>query len=136
MSTASTPANSGAGPRLFDDVTFPRGAAMPDRFMLAPLTNQQSHADGTLSDDEHHWLTMRADGGFGLVMTCASHVQAVGQGFAGQLGCFDDVHIAGLTRLAEDIKHRAEPRHPRATLPVADGRGHRAAPPCRQPSTC
>lgn len=72
--------------------------------MLAPLTNQQSHADGTLSDDEHHWLTMRAQGGFGLTMTCASHVNRQGQGFAGQLGCFGDEHIPGLTRLARDIK--------------------------------
>lgn len=89
---------------LFDEVSFQRGPAMSNRFMLAPLTNQQSHADGTLSDDEYHWLTMRAEGGFGLTMTCASHVQAIGQGFAGQLGCFDDKHIPGLTRLADGIK--------------------------------
>lgn len=89
---------------LFDSVTFAHGPAMPNRFMLAPLTNQQSHADGTLSDDEHHWLTMRARGGFGLTMTCAAHVARNGQGFAGQLGCFDDVHLPGLTRLARDLK--------------------------------
>ncbi len=68
--------------------------------MLAPLTNRQSHADGTLSDEEFTWLTARARGGFGLTMTCAAHVQAVGQGFPGQLGVFDDRHVAGLTRLA------------------------------------
>jgi len=87
----------------FDPVTFLHGPAMPNRFMLAPLTNQQSHADGTLSDDEHHWLTMRAQGGFGLTMTCAAHVQAVGQGFPGQLGIFGDEHLAGLTRMAADL---------------------------------
>ena len=89
---------------LFDSVSFHHGPALKNRFMLAPLTNQQSHADGTLSDDEYKWLTMRAEGGFGLTMTCASHVQAIGQGFAGQLGCFDDKHIPGLTRLADGIK--------------------------------
>jgi 2,4-dienoyl-CoA reductase-like NADH-dependent reductase (Old Yellow Enzyme family) len=77
---------------------------MKNRFMLAPLTNLQSHPDGTLSDDEFRWLTMRADGGFGLVMTCAAHVQAVGQGFPGQLGVFGDRHLEGLTRLAHTIK--------------------------------
>jgi len=87
----------------FDQVSFAHGPAMPNRFMLAPLTNQQSHADGTLSDDEFHWLGMRARGGFGLTMTCASHVQAVGQGFAGQLGCFSDEHLPGLTRLAAEL---------------------------------
>lgn len=76
--------------------------------MLAPLTNSQSHDDGTLSDEEFTWLTKRAQGGFGLVMTCASHVQEVGRGFPGQLGCFDDKHIPGLTRLASEIrKHGA-----------------------------
>lgn len=89
---------------LFDEVRFDHGPAMANRFMLAPLTNSQSHADGTLSDEEHHWLTMRAEGGFGLTMTCAAHVQAVGQGFPGQLGIFCDAHLAGLTRLAHDIK--------------------------------
>jgi 2,4-dienoyl-CoA reductase-like NADH-dependent reductase (Old Yellow Enzyme family) len=91
---------------LQDAVAFARGPAMKNRFMLAPLTNQQSHDDGTLSDDEHKWLTMRADGGFGLVMTCAAHVQKIGQGFAGQLGVFDDVHLPGLERLARDVKSR------------------------------
>ena len=87
----------------FEPVTFLHGPAMPNRFMLAPLTNQQSHTDGTLSDDEHRWLTMRAAGGFGLTMTCAAHVQAVGQGFPGQLGIFGDEHLPGLTRLAADL---------------------------------
>jgi 2,4-dienoyl-CoA reductase-like NADH-dependent reductase (Old Yellow Enzyme family) len=76
---------------------------MPNRLMLAPLTNCQSHADGTISDEEHRWLTMRAEGGFGLTMTCASHVQANGQGFPGQLGIFGDQHLPGLTRLAAEL---------------------------------
>ena len=121
-------------PHLFDPVSFSHGPAMKNRFMLAPLTNQQSHADGTLSDDEFRWLTMRAEGGFGLTMTCASHVQAVGQGFAGQLGCFDDVHLEGLTRLASAIRaqdsvaivqlHHAGRRSPKdliGTDPVSAG---------------
>ena len=89
---------------LFAPMTLAHGPAMKNRFMLAPLTNQQSHADGRLSDEEFHWLTMRAKGGFGLTMTCAAHVQAVGQGFAGQLGVFGDQHLEGLTRLASAIK--------------------------------
>lgn len=89
---------------LSSPLTFARGPAMKNRFMLAPLTNTQSHADGTLSDDEFHWLTLRAKGGFGLTMTCAAHVQAAGQGFPGQLGVFGDQHLPGLTRLAAAIK--------------------------------
>jgi len=85
-------------------VTFSNGSTMKNRFMLAPMTNRQSHKDGTLSDDEYNWLVMRAKGGFGLTMTCASHVQAVGKGFPGQLGIFSDIHIEGHKRLAAGIK--------------------------------
>ena len=89
---------------LAQPLSLVRGPAWKNRFMLAPLTNLQSHADGTLSDDEFNWLTYRATGGFGLVMTCAAHVQRVGQGFPGQLGIFSDDHLPGLTRLAARIK--------------------------------
>ncbi len=89
---------------LFQPLTFRHGPAMKNRFMLAPLTNTQSYPDGRLSDEEFHWLTLRAKGGFGLVMTCASHVQRVGQGFPGQLGIFGDEHLEGLSRLASALK--------------------------------
>ncbi|MGB1216289.1 MAG: NADH:flavin oxidoreductase [Saprospiraceae bacterium] len=89
---------------LTDTLTFPCGKTMKNRFALAPMTNCQSHEDGILSEDEYKWLVMRAKGQFGLTMTCASHVQAIGKGFPGQLGIFDDKHIEGQTRLAEGIK--------------------------------
>ena len=89
---------------LFAPMSFRHGAPMKNRLMLAPLTNSQSHADGTLSDEEFTWLVKRAEGGFGLTMTCAAHVQRVGQGFPGQLGIWADDHLPGLTRLASAIK--------------------------------
>jgi 2,4-dienoyl-CoA reductase-like NADH-dependent reductase (Old Yellow Enzyme family) len=89
---------------LFSPLTLAHGPAWKNRFMLAPLTNTQSHPDGVLSEVEYNWLTLRAKGGFGLTMTCAAHVQAVGQGFPGQLGAFDDKHLEGLARLAAGIK--------------------------------
>ncbi len=111
---------------LHTPLTLPRGPAMKNRFMLAPLTNWQSHADGVLSDDEFCWLTYRAQGGFGLTMTCAAHVQAAGQGFPGQLGIFDDKHLAGLSRLASALNaegthsvvqlHHAGMRSPRELI--------------------
>ena len=111
---------------LFQPLRFTSGLVMPNRFMLAPLTNQQSHADGRLSDEEFHWLTMRAKGGFGMTMTCAAHVQRIGQGFPGQLGVWSDDHLEGLTRLAAAIKaqgslaysqlHHAGMRSPEALI--------------------
>ncbi|UCH26253.1 MAG: NADH:flavin oxidoreductase, partial [Trueperaceae bacterium] len=90
--------------QLLEPLTFSHGPDMKNRFMLAPLTNTQSHEDGVLSDEEFRWLTMRARGGFGLTMTCAAHVQAIGKGFPGQLGIWSDDHIEGLSRLAAGIK--------------------------------
>ena len=83
---------------------FPCGVSMKNRFMLAPMTNCQSHPDGQLSEDEFHWLTMRAKGSFGLTMTCAAHVQKNGQGFPGQLGIFSDELLNGHKRLAKAIQ--------------------------------
>jgi 2,4-dienoyl-CoA reductase-like NADH-dependent reductase (Old Yellow Enzyme family) len=89
---------------LSEPLTLLRGAAWKNRFLLAPLTNQQSHADGVLSDEEFRWLTMRAQGGFAVTMTCAASVSPDGLGFEGQLGAHDDRHIPGLSRLADAIR--------------------------------
>ncbi|HEY8005165.1 MAG TPA: NADH:flavin oxidoreductase [Phenylobacterium sp.] len=91
-------------PDLLEPLSLAHGPALKNRLVLAPLTNLQSNPDGTLSDDEFKWLTYRARGGFALTMTCAAHVQRIGQGFPGQLGVFGDEHLAGLTRLAATIR--------------------------------
>lgn len=92
--------------KLFEPLSLAHGPTMKNRFMLAPLTNEQSHPDGRLSEEEFRWLTMRAEGGFSVTMTCAMHVQAIGQGFSGQLGIFGEQHLEGLARLASAIKAR------------------------------
>jgi 2,4-dienoyl-CoA reductase-like NADH-dependent reductase (Old Yellow Enzyme family) len=89
---------------LSDPIALRSGATLKNRFVLSPLTNLQSHADGVLSEDEFRWLTMRAEGGFALTMTCAASVQESGVGFPGQLGFHDEKHLPGLTRLAAKIK--------------------------------
>ncbi|WP_269618660.1 NADH:flavin oxidoreductase [Zhongshania sp. BJYM1] len=117
---------------IFEPLVFPCGKKMPNRLSLAPLTNTQSFADGCLSDDEIKWLTMRAEGGFGLTMTAAAHIHANGQGFPGQLGIFSDSQLPGLRKMAKKIKaenslavvqlHHAGLRSPReltGEVPVA-----------------
>lgn len=89
---------------LFAPVTFRSGVTSQNRLALAPMTNVQSHSDGTLAEDELSWLLRRAQGGFGLVETCAAHVSVEGQGFPGQLGIFSDQHLPGLTRLASALQ--------------------------------
>jgi 2,4-dienoyl-CoA reductase-like NADH-dependent reductase (Old Yellow Enzyme family) len=89
---------------LLETFSFRNGVKAKNRVFLAPMTNLQSHEDGTLSDDEHRWLQTRAQGGFGVISTCASHVTADGQGWKGELGIFDDKHLPGLTRLATTLR--------------------------------
>jgi len=88
---------------LLAPLRFRNGAPAKNRIWLAPLTNQQSHPDGSLSDDELNWLMRRAEGGFGVVETCAAHVATDGKAWEGELGVFDDRLLPGLTRLASAI---------------------------------
>ena len=89
---------------IFDPLTFRNGLTAPNRIVLAPMTNQQSHEDGSLSDEEFSWLRSRAKGGFGTVMTCAAHVTKDGQGWHGELGIFEDGLLPGLRTLATAIR--------------------------------
>jgi 2,4-dienoyl-CoA reductase-like NADH-dependent reductase (Old Yellow Enzyme family) len=88
---------------LSDPISLRRGGDLPNRLVLAPMTNQQSHPDGTLSDDELDWLAARADGGFGLLNTAATFVHPAGQVWPGQLGISSDSHLPGLERLAARV---------------------------------
>lgn len=75
-----------------------------NRIALAPMTNMQSHADGHLSKEEHRFLLRRAEEGFGIIITCASHVSLDGQGWPGQMGIFSDELLPGLQALAADLR--------------------------------
>ncbi len=88
---------------LLAPLPFPNGTSAPNRVWLAPMTNQQSHADGSLSDDELHWLLPRARGGFGVIESCATHVSLDGQGWEGEWGVFSDSHVDDWKRAADAI---------------------------------
>ncbi len=88
---------------LLTALRFRNGAIARNRLWLAPMTNLQSHDDGSLSDDELRWLVRRAAGGFGVIETCASHVTEDGQAWRGQLGVFEDRLLPGLRRLAGEV---------------------------------
>lgn len=85
---------------LFTPLTLRCGLVLPNRVALAPMTNLQSQPDGLLGDDELAWLARRADGGFGLIQTCAAYVALDGKAWPGELGIDRDECLPGLTRLA------------------------------------
>jgi 2,4-dienoyl-CoA reductase-like NADH-dependent reductase (Old Yellow Enzyme family) len=87
-------------PTLTSPFLLKTGHTQKNRTVLAPMTNSQSHEDGTLSDAELHWLALRAEGGFGMLISAASHVQPNAKAWVGQMACFSDLHIDGLRKLA------------------------------------
>lgn len=91
---------------LGEPFVFANGRTAVNRVWLAPMTNLQSHADGSLSVEERNWLLRRADGGFGVVETCASHVAYDGQGWPGELGIHSDDLLPGLSSLAAELNAR------------------------------
>lgn len=91
---------------LFEPLVFRTGLRAKNRLVLAPMTNKQSHDDGSLGEDERRWLYSRASAGFGIIETCAAHVALDGQGWQGELGIFDDRLLPGLTSLAAGLKER------------------------------
>ena len=90
--------------RIDEPVRLPHGPAWANRYALAPMTNKQSHHDGTLSEDEYRWLVARGRGGFGVVKTCAAYVVHTGRTWTGQLGIASDTHLPGLSRLAAGLR--------------------------------
>jgi len=84
-------------------MAFRNGVTAANRVWLAPMTNKASHDDGHLSDDELHFLTTRAAGGFGVIESCATHIALDGQGWSGELGIFADRLIKDWQRLADGI---------------------------------
>src|SRR5215204_6026133 len=92
---------------LFDSLALRSGLVLPNRIALAPLTNWQSHLDGRLADPELAFLARRADGGFGLVSTCAAYVARDGKAWDGELGIDRDECIPGLATLATRLRSRS-----------------------------
>ena len=80
------------------------GRVLRNRTVLAAMTNKQSEEDGTLSDAEIAWLVRRAEGGFGIVTTAATHVHQGGKSWEGEMGVWGDHHVPRLTELADGIR--------------------------------
>jgi 2,4-dienoyl-CoA reductase-like NADH-dependent reductase (Old Yellow Enzyme family) len=88
---------------LFQPYVFANGLKMPNRLVMAPMTNFGSHPDGVVSDQEIEYYTRRVKG-VGLVVTACAYVSASGKGFHGEFGADSDRLIPSLRRLATTIK--------------------------------
>jgi 2,4-dienoyl-CoA reductase-like NADH-dependent reductase (Old Yellow Enzyme family) len=77
--------------------------ALPNGFIVAPMTTYSSLEDGTISPDELPYLARRAEGGFGAIMTAACYVHPSGKAFTGQWGCDNDDKLESLASVAQAI---------------------------------
>jgi 2,4-dienoyl-CoA reductase-like NADH-dependent reductase (Old Yellow Enzyme family) len=77
---------------------------MRNRFMMAPLVNQQSGHDGTASTFDQDWTRQLSQGGYALIQTGATYVEAGGIAYERQLGIHSDAQVAGLTEMATSIR--------------------------------
>jgi len=89
---------------LFKPLTLLHGPALRNRFMMAPLTSQQSEHDGSASEFDQFWIEQLAKSGYALIQTSASTVEAGGIAFERQLGIHSDEHLPGLIKMANAIR--------------------------------
>lgn len=89
---------------LFEPLALLHGSPMRNRFMLAPLTNQQSEFDGAASEFDQDWIRQVSQSGYALVHTGAATVEASGIAYERQLGIHADDQLPGLTQVADTIR--------------------------------
>ncbi|MGG5358714.1 MULTISPECIES: NADH-dependent flavin oxidoreductase [unclassified Enterococcus] len=82
---------------------FKNGSTLRNRLMLSPMTTEMSFYNGIVTQDELRYYANRSHD-LGAVITGAANVQAIGQGWKGELGVYDDRFIPGLTKLAKSIQ--------------------------------
>lgn len=86
-----------------ESITFPSGATLDNRLMMAPMTTQLSFFNGVITEDEIKYYAQRSKG-LGAVITGAANVQDLGKGWPGELSIAHDEMIPRLSDLANAIK--------------------------------
>ena len=82
---------------------FNCGREMANRFVIAPLTTDSSHEDGTVTESELEFVRRRAASGFGATISSAAYVKQDGRSWQG-IGATHDGHLSSLCRLAEVMR--------------------------------
>lgn len=78
--------------------------AIPHRVLMAPLTRNRAHGDGTPREMAVEYYRQRA--GAGLIVTEATQISAMGKGYVDTPGIHADGHVAGW-RAITDAVHAA-----------------------------
>jgi 2,4-dienoyl-CoA reductase-like NADH-dependent reductase (Old Yellow Enzyme family) len=101
---------------VWSSFRFNCGQEIANRFVMAPLTTDASHDDGTAADDELEFVRRRAASGFGATISSATYVEDGGRSWQGT-GAAHDGHLSSLSRLAHAMRSAGG----RAILQIYDG---------------
>jgi 2,4-dienoyl-CoA reductase-like NADH-dependent reductase (Old Yellow Enzyme family) len=82
---------------------FNSGQEIANRFVIAPLTTDASHEDGTATESELEFVRRRSANGFGATISSAAYVEQDGRSWQG-IGAAHDGHLSSLQRLAEAMR--------------------------------
>src|SRR6201990_2544085 len=85
---------------VWSPLKFNCGREAANRFVMAPLTTDSSHDDGTAPENELEFVRRRAANGFGVAISSAAYVEQDGRSWQG-IGAAHDGHLSSLRRLAE-----------------------------------
>ena len=88
---------------VWSPLRFNSGREVSNRFVMAPLTTDSSHEDGTAPENELEFVRRRAASGFGAAISSAAYVEDDGRSWQG-IGAAHDGHLPSLRRLAEVMR--------------------------------
>ncbi|MCE5210844.1 MAG: FAD-dependent oxidoreductase [Deltaproteobacteria bacterium] len=89
---------------LFLPITI-NGMTLKNRAVMPPMGTGYGNTDGTVSDRLLAYLSRRAQGGTGLIITEVCAVDPRGKGFPSEIGAWKDDFIPGLARIPQEL-HR------------------------------
>ncbi len=88
---------------VWSPLRFNCGREVMNRFVMAPLTTDSSHDDGTAPENELEFVRRRAAGGFGAAVSSVAYVEQNGRSWQG-IGAAHVGHLPSLRRLAEAMR--------------------------------
>ncbi len=68
---------------VWSPIRFNCGQEISNRFVIAPLTTDSSHEDGTAPDNELEFVRRRSASGFGATISSAAYIEQDGRSWQG-----------------------------------------------------
>ncbi len=92
--------------KVFSTLELNNNKILKNRLAVAPMTTQQSNADGSIGNKESDWLLRLSEDGYGLVISCAASVSETSTAFSNQLSLANDKFIPALKAVAGKMKQK------------------------------